>query len=178
MADNFIIARPYAKAIFGIAVKEDALQHWSDQLKLLSKISENKQTIDCLRNPKLGWHERANLFIDICEDSLDQQGKNLINILATNRRLIILPEVAILYEELRAIKENVTNVTVISANELTDEQENKLQVVLKKKLKRNILLRYATDKSVIGGLVLRIGDQVIDGTVRGKLNRLRKQLLV
>jgi F-type H+-transporting ATPase subunit delta len=107
---------------------------------------------------------------------LNDAGKNFIRLLANNKRLAVLGEIYALFEQLKSQKEMSVDVEVASAFALTDDQANKLAEALKRKLGREVNLTSTEDKSLIGGVVIRAGDLVLDGSVRGKLAKLAETL--
>ncbi len=177
MAENYIIARSYAKAIFKVALAENKLPQWSGILNNLALIASHPQVRKFLTDPRTSWQQRADLFIDICGKILANTGKNFVRILALNRRLPIMLGIAEFYEELRAACEGIVKATAVSARTLDKKQQKKLQQALQQRLQSKIALQYEQDKSLLGGIVIRIGDRVIDGSARGKLERLKKCLV-
>jgi F-type H+-transporting ATPase subunit delta len=115
-------------------------------------------------------------LIDLCGESLDKSGQNFVRVLANNKRLSLLPEVFKLFEELKAEREKTIEVEVISAFSMDAQAQQKLSVALKNRLKREIKLNTRVDKFLIGGIVVRAGDLVIDGSIRGKLNKLAETM--
>ena len=176
MANDLVVARPYAKAIFAIAVADEKLQHWSEILMRLAFIAKDFRIQALLSDPRISWHERVALFTDICAKTLDAKGKNFLQVLAMNRRLAILPEIAEFYEKLRSKQENIVNAEIKSAMLIDKKQQEKLQKAIEKRLQIKIVAQYTTDESLLGGITIRIGDRVIDGSVRGQLEKLEKSL--
>ncbi len=118
----------------------------------------------------------VDLIAGILGDTLDEHGKNFLNTLAQNRRLSLLPEIAAIYETLRADIEQIADVHVTSAMALTDEQRNRLAAALKKRLRREVRLHESVDPALVGGAVVRSGDLVVDGSLRAGLERLATEL--
>jgi len=174
MANDLVVARPYAKAIFAFALADDRLQHWSEILMELAFIAKDSRVQALLSDPRISWHERAALFTDICGKTLDAKGKNLVQVLAMNRRLAILPEIAEFYDELRSKQENIVKAEIKSAMTMDKKQQEKLQKAIEKRLQTKIVAQYTTDESLLGGITIQIGDRVIDGSVRGQLEKLEK----
>jgi F-type H+-transporting ATPase subunit delta len=120
--------------------------------------------------------ELAALVIDIAGPELDEEGRNFMRTLADNRRLALLPEIATRFDELKSAAEGIIDVTVTSAAPLDDSQQRKLASALERRLGRSVRLQCATDAALIGGAVLRAGDLVIDGSLRGRLERIAYEL--
>lgn len=174
MSENSIIARPYAKAIFQIAMAQKHLSKWSEALTFLAAIAQDAAAQQVITDPRISWQQKATLFVNLSK--LNQIGQNLINILAANRRLLVLPEIARSYEELRALETGLINVRVIATAPLTKNQQQKLQAALKQRFQKDIAIQCEQDQAILGGLKIHIGDQVIDGSIRGALNKLRTGL--
>ena len=114
----------------------------------------------------------SETFIAVCGDQLDEAGQNLIKIMAENGRLAVLPDVLEQYIHLRAAQESTAEVEVISASTLKDAQLAKISAAMEQRLSRKVKLNCKIDKSVIAGVIIRAGDMVIDGSVRGRIERL------
>lgn len=172
MAEQITIARPYAKAAFEYALSQNALTAWSDMLGYAAVVASDEAMIKCLDDPQLTADKKAELFSSVCADRIDAAGRNFIAQLAQNKRLSVLPEIYLLFTALLAEQEKTVDVNVQSAYALTDEQAQKLADSLKKRLGREVNLQSEVDSSLIGGLIIRAGDMVIDGSIRGKLAKL------
>ncbi|MBA54342.1 MAG: F0F1 ATP synthase subunit delta [Pseudomonadales bacterium] len=176
MAELITVARPYAKAAFQFADENGALAEWSDMLAFAAAVSTDEAVSSFLNNPKITSAQKAEAFGDLCKDKLNAQGKNFVAMLAQNKRLAALPEIATLFEALKSQKEQSVDVEITSAFALSDEQGNKLAAALKQKLGREVNVTTAEDKALLGGVIIRAGDMVIDGSVRGKLAKLAEKL--
>ncbi len=176
MAELTTLARPYAKAVFAEAQEKKALDAWSDDLALLVAYATNDEMTTLLVHPSLTAEQQAQTLIDVCGDKLTDTAKNLVTILAENKRLTLLPEIATLYEELKAEMENTVDVLVTSARPLTKAQVTKLSKVLKAKLQSEIRMNSEVDESLIGGVIIRAGDLVIDGSLTAKLSKLAEAM--
>ena len=172
MTDTTTLARPYAKAAFEVASQDNALQNWSNLLSLLSSVARQPAVNSVLRDPSLSSGQIATSFESICSEEIDSKGKNFIRLLAENKRLVLLSEIAELYEALKAERERSLEVEITSAFAISSEIAEKLAVSLKKRLEREINLTTSVDESLVGGAVIRAGDMVIDSSVRGKLTKL------
>lgn len=175
MSELTTIARPYATAAFEFAVEAKAIDAMQAQLVFAAEVSKN-ETVQGLLTGAANAETLADIFIKVCDDQLDEKGQNLIKVMAENERLIALPEVAALYAELKAEYEKTVEVDVFSATELSAAQQEKLVASLEKRLAKKVKLNCQIDESVVGGLLVKAGDIVIDSTVRGKLDRLATSL--
>lgn len=176
MAEKTTIARPYAKAAFELAFQTGMLQEWSNALAFAVLVAEDPQMAALIRSPRITTERAAELFIELSGERLNAEVRNFIRALAENRRLDFLPEIATLFEQYRAEAERTIEVQLISAAPVSDEQRQKFAASLKERLKRNVELKVETDPSLLGGAVIRAGDMVIDGSVRGRLSQLAAAL--
>jgi len=172
MSQLTTLARPYARAAFETAVSDGSLNTWSAALGLLSALLRDEKVAGYLSSPARNTAEQAQALIDLGGDSLDVKAQNFVRMLAANKRLQLLPEIAALFDELKADHEKTVDVDVISAFAIEQSDESNLAAALKKRLQRDVKLNISIDRSLIGGMIVRAGDLVIDGSVRGRLNKL------
>lgn len=176
MAELRTLARPYAKAAFKAAQEHSQLAEWSEVLTIAGQVTANEEIRQLLANPGLEEQKKAELILDCADGKVTEQIGNFFTVLAENRRLALLPEIAALFNIYRADLERTVDIEVTAAFELTDEQQQKLTQALSKKLERQVSLAASVDKSLIGGAIIRTGDLVIDASVRGKLTKLADAL--
>lgn len=176
MADKSTIARPYAKAAFEEARDRGRLGPWSEALRTAAAVIADSRVQALLGNPRVTPEELAALVSEIAGAGLDEEGRNFVRTLAENRRLGVLPEISALFDEHKSEAEGVIDVKVTSATPLDESQRARLASALERRLRRSVRLQCATDPALIGGAVLRAGDLVIDGSLRGKLERIAYQL--
>jgi F-type H+-transporting ATPase subunit delta len=174
MAERITTARPYAKAIFALARKGNTLAAMSTGLQRAASVVADPQVHPLLGNPHVTPAQLAGLVNDIA--GLDENGRNFVSLLAQNRRLGFLPEIAALFEQMKSEVENAVDVEVVAASQLTSEQEGRYAAALQKKLGRQVRLHTRVDGSLLGGAVLKAGDLVIDGSLKGRLDRLAIEL--
>ena len=172
MAELSTLARPYAKAAFEYAMEAGDLQGWSDSLGTVSSVAKQSSVDQLLSSPSSTASEQAAALTGICGESLSSAGMNFICILSENRRLKLLPQIAHQFEIMKANQEKAIEVDVASAQPLDEEQQEKLTEALSKKLERKVNMQVSLDKSLLGGAVIRAGDTVIDGSIRGRLTKL------
>lgn len=175
MAEVNTVARPYTKAAFEYAMDKGNLDQWSATLALAAAAAEDEKVARVLGNPALTDTQKADLMVSICEDA-DEAGKNFLKLLAENKRLAILPEVSAQFAKLKADQEMSLDIEVTTAFELQDEQQEKLAQALKTKLGRDVTLTSQVDKTILGGVVVRTDDLVIDGSVRARLAKLAEAM--
>ncbi|MBB2494273.1 F0F1 ATP synthase subunit delta [Aquipseudomonas ullengensis] len=176
MAELTTLARPYAKAAFEHAQAHQQLASWSAMLGLAAAVSQDDTLQRVLKAPRLTSTEKATTFIDVCGDKFDAQARNFISVVAENGRLDLLPEIAAEFDLYKAEQEKLVDVEVTSAFALSTEQQDKLAKVLSARLSREVRLHATEDATLIGGVVIRAGDLVIDGSVRGKIAKLAEAL--
>jgi|SRR5690606_2671701 F-type H+-transporting ATPase subunit delta len=176
MAELRTLARPYAKAVYEYARAGGTLDQWSSSLDLLSSVVSEGTVRKLLDSPELSTGQQAAAIADLCGDELDDKARNLVALLAEYRRLPLLPYIAQQYRLLKAQQEKAVDVELISAAELDDNQRQQFSQALSRRLDRRINISVAIDKSLIGGVVIRTGDTVIDGSIRGRLTKLAQAL--
>lgn len=169
------IARPYAKAAFDFAVEKKAVDNWLTMLTFAAQVATDQQVEDLI-NSNLNAEKMADLFLAVCGDQLDEQGQNLIKVMAVNGRLSVLPAVVLEFAALKAEQDREIEADVVSAAKLTKQQMAKIQASLEKRLDRKVKLNCSVDKALMAGIIITAGDLVIDGSVRGKLSRLAETL--
>jgi len=176
MAEKLTIARPYARAAFEEARRENRLREWSDALKAAAQVAADPRVHSLLGNPRITSEELAQFVIGIAGSALGEHGANFVRTLAENRRLAFLPEISDQFEILKDEVERTAEVTVVSASSLDESQQRKLAAALERRLNRTVRLQCDIDPSLIGGAVIRSGDLVIDGSLRTRLSRIAYEL--
>ena len=178
MAESITVARPYTKAAFETALAQGDLGSWLEFLNMAAAVVADPSLAQVLDNPELTAAEKAQLVTDVVNGShpVSQQAQNFLNLLAENKRLSLLPEVSNLYETLKANQEQSIDVSIVSAFDLGNEQQDKLAQALNAMLSREINITSTTDASLLGGVIVHAGDLVIDGSVKGKLGKLAEAM--
>jgi len=172
MAELSTLARPYAKAAFEYALASGDLADWSRQLGTASAVAQTETMVKLLNSPALTSEQRSKALLDVCGDTLSDKARNFIKVLADNKRLALLPEIRVLFEQLKANQEKSVDVDVVSAFPLDAAVAERLAQALRGKLQRDVSINASVDSSLIGGVLVRAGDVVIDGSVRGRLAKL------
>lgn len=176
MAELSTLARPYAKAAFEYAREHSALAQWSGELGTVAAVTEADGMDKVLDNPSITDEQQAKTLNDVCGDATGAELKNFVSILASNKRLTLLPEIHDQFELLKSNLEKSVDVEVVSAFDLDEATADKLATVLGKKLERDVRVSTSTDNDLLGGVLIRAGDLVIDGSVRGRLNKLAEAM--
>lgn len=176
MADNSTIARPYAKAAFASARDAGKLAEWSALLAVAAAAVRDPGFAPLIGNPNVPTATLAAILAELAGDDTGAAGRGLLDLLAERRRLALLPDIHARFEALRAESENRVDVELVSARALTDAQRKRFAQALRKRLGREVVLNERVDASIVGGAVIRAGDLVIDGSVRGRLEKLAATL--
>ena len=175
MAERTTLARPYAEAVFRLASEASSLQRWGDVLSFYATAVADKDLAFALGDPRLSGEQIDELMFSLLEDISDQE-QALLTMLRENGKLQLMPEIASLYSELRDSAEGTIEASVVSAFALQDEQVAELAEILKKELDRDVTIQASVDPAIIGGVIIRAGDTVIDGSVAGSLKNLTSYL--
>ena len=176
MAEPITLARPYAKAVFQVAVESNDLADWSRMLRQIALVCKDERVAILLSSPVITAEEQAVKLIDIFGDALTPAAQNVVKVLAYHGRLTLIAEIVELFEALRAQKEKSVDAMVTAAFEVNDSTVDALAAALTKSLNREVKLVANVDPSLIGGAIIRAGDTVIDSSVRGKLKKLAESI--
>lgn len=183
MAEKLTIARPYAKAVFEQALADRSLEDWEQILRVLAAVAGDKQMSGLLDNPLIEDQQLLTLFAAVTEKMLPklsatrhQELKNFLMTMIAEKRLTVLPEILHRYERLMAAEQELKEVTVISAFPLNAERRQSMTAALTKYLHSKVTVDFQEDASLIGGAIIRAGNWVMDGSIKGKLQSLRDNL--
>ena len=173
MSQALTLARPYARAAFSHARDKGVLAGWSGALAFAARVAADPRVEGLLGDPRLADADAVAL---LAPEGADEDFKRFLALLADNRRLPLLPEIAGMYEELRAEADQVVKARVTSASEMPASELESIRAALKRRFGREVEVETSVDDSLIGGAVIDAGDVVIDGSVKGKLARLQSML--
>ena len=176
MINTQTLARPYAKAAFEFASAAGQTESWSKMLNLAAIAVEVPEVSSLLSDPRLTSESKVQELARLLGDDTDEAFRNFVQNLGENDRLSVLPTVRELYEDIKAQAEKTLEAEVETAFELSNEQLQTLAAALSKRLDRTVNLQQAVNPALIGGVVIRAGDVVVDGSVRGKLSQLAESL--
>ena len=176
MAETVTIARPYAQAVFRLARESKALAAWSDRLQRLAAIAQDAEMAKVVGNPKFSAGQVAELFVSLSGEAGNQELAAFIGLLAENERLTVLTQIQEIYEQLKSADEGVKDATIYSAYPLDDAQLKNLMSQLETHFGSKLQPRVEVDAALIGGIKVAIGDQVLDASVRGKLDAMATAL--
>ena len=173
MSQALTLARPYARAAFAIARDAGKLPGWSDALGFAARVAADPRVAALLGHPRLGRDDAVAL---LAIDGADAVFADFLGLLFDNRRLPLLPEIAGLYDALRFEAEHVVKATITAAEALPAAEIETLKAALRRRFGREVEVDTAVDPALIGGVLIDAGDVVIDGSLRGKLERLQAAL--
>lgn len=176
MINTQTLARPYARAAFEFASTARQIDAWSGMLSLAAVAVELPQVAELLKNPRLTSENKVQSLFKLFGNDIDEAFRNFVSTLGDNDRLDVLPTIRELFEELKAESEKTLDVEVQTAFELTPAQLQTLAAALSKRLDRTVNPQQVVNPALIGGVVIRAGDVVVDGSVRGKLSQLAESL--
>lgn len=171
MAESVTIARPYAEAAYKLAKESGTQGLWSQRLQRLALVAQDREMTEVMTNPRLSTEQVAELFISLSADN-DAILANFVRTLAENRRLALLPEVFRLFELAKSQEEGVQEAVVYSAFPIDDAQVAALLQQLEPRFGTRLTARVEVDPSLIGGVRVTVGDQMLDASVRGKLDAM------
>ena len=176
MSELSTLARPYAEAAFKRAKEVGAAGVWSDSLGFLFAVMQDKELTTVIDNPRVSKEQATQLMLDICQEHIHDEAVNFLKLLIENDRLKLVPQIAELYEQYKADDEGYVNVDLYSAYALTKAEEKQYVAMLEKQLNKKVRASVSVDKSLIGGILAKAGDKVIDGSISGQLHQLAKRL--
>ena len=176
MAEPGELARPYAVAAFRQAEEEGRLGEWADMLELLAAVARDPTMSGLIANPRADHTRLVDLFIDVCGERLSDTGRNFVRVVGHYGRFASLPEISRRFAEERAAREGRDQVHVSSAFELSEPQRAAIIAAMEQRFGTKVTLDCEVDASLIGGVVIRAGDLVIDASLRGRLGQLAQAL--
>ena len=176
MSEVATLARPYAVAAFKRSLETGSTEQWSKSLAFMSSVLNDKEMSVVVGNPKVSKQGLSTLMLDICQGQLDDERANFLKLLVQNNRLTLAPTIAALFEALKAESEGYVDVEVATAYAFSKEEKQKFTSALEKSLNKKVHMKVSVDKSLIGGVLVRAGDRVIDGSIKGQLQHMQKAL--
>jgi F-type H+-transporting ATPase subunit delta len=176
MSELATLARPYAAAVFTRAKETHATTKWSQSLAFMSAVLNNENISVVVDNPKVNKQRLSALMLDICQGHVNEENENFLKLLVHNNRLRLLPYIAKLFEAYKAEDEGYIEVEVFTAYAFSKEAKQEFTTTLEKTLGKKIHMNVTVDKSLIGGVLVRAGDRVIDRSIKGQLQHMQKAL--
>lgn len=172
MAEFATLARPYAQAIFGLAKASGEFDQWFADLNFLTTVVQDSTMKSVIANPRVDKAMVTRIILDICDTQVSNTAKNLVRLLMDNDKLRVLPQIATQYEKLQAEHQGYAKVEIISAYPVNPLQQAEIETALQRRLGKSVEINISIDASLMGGWLIRTGDQVIDLSVRGRLQQL------
>jgi F-type H+-transporting ATPase subunit delta len=176
MSELMTLARPYAVAAYQRAKETSSTAQWEDMLAFLADALDDPLLRQAASNPLADKDQFLAALFDLCQGELNEEGQNFLRLLVHNHRLGLMPSIRTLFSHYRAEDEGYIDVSVATAFPLASDEEQDIAAIVENLVKRQARLTVHQDESLIGGVVIRAGDRVIDGSVRGQLQRLEKTL--
>ncbi len=172
MAEPRTLARPYARAAFDFARAAGTTDSWLAALSAAAAVAAEPGVAKSLGDPAKTASERSDLLSSLMGDALPDEVRNLVTLMAENGRLTLLDETSTLFSELKAAAEASVTVSVASAFDVSDAELDRISTAMSQRFERTVSISSETDPALIGGAIIRAGDVVIDGSVRGRLDKL------
>ena len=176
MAELTTLARPYAKAAFSHALASQQLDTWLKNLDEVAFIVVSEKAGPALMSPTQTVSQQVELIKSLLGGEIDKAVENFITLIADNKRLLLVPSIAEQFKTMKQAHEKLCDVEVVSAYDNSDEDEQKLAKALQQTLNSDVSISSTVDKNLIGGVVIRAGDLVIDNSIRGRLAKLNEAL--
>jgi len=176
MAESVTIARPYAEALFRAAKESGNLAKWAESVASLAQMAANPDVRSAIGDPNVAASQLVDLFRSACGTAVDTELTNFIQLLSNNDRLGLLPEIGALYESYKRDEEGTKQAEIISAFPIDDNQVKTLLPQLEAIFKTRLETSVAVDSALIGGIKVIVGDQMLDASVRGKLDAMATAL--
>lgn len=176
MSELSTLAQPYSEAVFKLAKANKSITDWSNMLSFLAIVVQDEQLKTIISNPKISQEKITNLLLHICQNELNLEATNLLKLLIQNSRLMLAPQISEFYEVYKADYEGYIDVKITSAHTMSAKDNKQLTTTLNKMLHKNIHIYNSIDKNLIAGLLIHIGDKVINASIKGALQQLAKKL--
>jgi len=176
MAEAVTVARPYADAVYKLAIAKNALAEWSEMLRDATDMTVNENVKALIDNPLVTAQQLSELLLEIGKKQFNEDGRKFLRILAENGRVGLLPQIQHLFEQLKAQHDGVREANIVSAFEISSSQLKKLIGALEQKFKCKVEAEVQVDPRLIGGVIIEIGDEIFDASVRGKLEAMANAL--
>tara|TARA_B100000768_G_C11171841_1_gene329054 strand:+ start:383 stop:919 length:537 start_codon:yes stop_codon:yes gene_type:complete len=170
------LARPYAKALFASALEDASLEEMANELQIMATASKSKEVANTIENPSLSRQEVVTILVNLFEESVSETSKRLVAILAENKRLNLLQSIYSIYRELLAEHKEQNTVTVFVASEPSSDAKEEIEQKLKSSYGNDANISFSKDPSMMGGLSIKVGDETLDLSIRGKVKKLVNQL--
>ena len=169
--------RRYAQAIFQLAVEHDTLERWLEDLTQLADSITNEEFRRTLSAPRISMDQKEGIIRESLGSSVDRLALNLMFLLTSRNLVHILPDIADRFQEMLDAHQGIERAEVVSAVPLSDTRKNEVADMLNRMSGKHVRVTTRTDPQIIGGMVIRVGDQVMDGSARARLQAMRRELV-
>ena len=170
-------AKRYAQAVFTLAKEQDTLDAWQSDLALLDNIVRDNHVVSYLTNPTITADKKVGAIESTLNSNVQPETRNLVKLLIDRNRAALIPQIREIFDDEVRTERGVAVAIVTTADPLSDAERDVVRDKLESMTGKTVELVLSVDPEIIGGIVIRIGDQVIDGSVRNKLERLRARLV-
>jgi F-type H+-transporting ATPase subunit delta len=178
MAEQITVARPYAEAVFALAREQNALPVWAEMLRVAARVASDERVRAALDNPRLSVPAKESLFLGICADELNADGRSFVRVLLEADRLGLLPEIRGLFDALKDAADGVARARIVSAFPIADAELSGLTAALERRFGKKIEATVIVEPELIGGARVVVGDTVIDASVQGELQAMASHLRI
>ena len=178
MSENYIYSRPYGEAAFKLAVEDKSIENWSVQLAKLSTIVADSQTIDVLSDPKIDNATSLKFLLSFLDDVSNKNFLSFLSLLIETKRIIYMQEISEIFESLKFKYNNIRVVEVESAHEVSADQLDSLTSLLKDKYQSEVKVKLSVNKALMAGLKIKSNNEVIDLTIKNRLDQMKQQLII
>ena len=176
MAESVTIARPYAQAVFRLAKESGSQQAWLERLQRLAMIADDAEMAKVIGNPQVSARQVADLLVSLTGEKENRELSSFVDLLAENERLDVLAEILTIYEQIKSADEGVRDALIASAYPLDGAQLKALMPQLETHFASKLRPQVEVAEELIGGVKVTVGDQVLDISVRGKLDAMATAL--
>ncbi|MBI4722111.1 MAG: ATP synthase F1 subunit delta [Candidatus Stahlbacteria bacterium] len=172
-----VSGKRYAQAVFEIACKANQLTEWLDGLKRIANITQNADLVSVLEEPGIAFDLKKQIIDELLEEIKTPLALNLVYLLVAKNRIEIIPSIKIEYSKLLDVYNGIERAVVITAVPIDDGEKDKLLRGIGVLISHKVVGNFAIDPDIIGGVIVRIGDKLIDGSIKNKLSGLKKSLV-
>lgn len=178
MSDNYTYSRPYAEAAFKIALEDNVINQWSDDMKTLGMVVSDINIKAVLADPKISQDSCVKLLMGFLKNNPDNNFLNFINLLLDNKRIFYMNEISSIFDVLKSTHNNVRVVEVESSHQLSDDQIESLKDLFKNKYQSDIEIEQTVNSELIAGIKVKVNDEVIDLSLQNRFNQIKQQLII
>jgi len=178
MSDNYTYSRPYGEAAFKIALEDNVINQWSDDLKILAMVVSDKDVKAVLADPKISQSSCVKLLMGFLKSKPDNNFLNFMNLLLDNKRMFYMKEISSIFDVLKSNHNNVRVVEVESPHQLSDDQIQSLKELFKNKYQSDIQIDQTVNSELIAGIKVKVNDEVIDLSLQNRFNQIKQQLII